>query len=183
MEQWEIDNNPFHSFHRWPDCEVETEDAEWDDEFSTPWENIIESAKQMGIAANEVTLRFQKHFNQYRHVLVDGNNNTIWVMPGHFESISDHTPWSYSPLVGFTSAEEDAKNLQTFIERYGGPLKGFVPYDKKNKKRKAKERVERKLKNMQEKDALRKKHERELQQLEAYEELKRFDKKSRRLSG
>lgn len=180
MEQWEIDNNPFHSFHRWPDCEVETEDAEWDDEFSTPWENIIESAKQMGIAANEVTLRFQKHFNQYRHVLVDGNNNTIWVMPGHFESISDHTSWSYSPLVGFTSAEEDAKNLQTFIERYGGPLKGFVPYDKKNKK---KEKLERKLKDMQEKEALRKKHERELQQLEAYEELKRFDKKSRRLSG
>ena len=180
MEQWEIDNNPFHSLHRWPDCEVETEDAEWDDEFSTPWENIIESAKQMGIAANEVTLRFQKHFNQYRHVLVDGNNNTIWVMPGHFESISDHTPWSYSPLVGFTSAEEDAKNLQTFIERYGGPLKGFVPYNKKNKK---KEKLERKLKDMQEKEALRKKHERELQQLEAYEELKRFDKKSRRLSG
>ncbi len=178
MEQWEIDNNPFHSYHRWPECEIETHPQEG---LSTDaWYHIQYVARQMGIAANEVKIGFQKHFDQYRHVVVDDLNNPIWVMPGqaHQKDTPDHTTWSYSPLVGFTSSEEDAK--QTFIERYGGPLKGFVPYRKKNKK---KEKLERKLKHMQEKEALRKKHERELQQLEAYEELKRFDKKSRRLSG
>lgn len=176
MEQWEVDNDPFHSYHRWPDCEIET--VPESGLSSDIWYQIQYVAKQMGIAANEVTLGFQKHFGQYRHVVVDNQNNPIWVMPGHSESIPDHTPWSYSPLVGFTSSEEDAK--QGFIERYGGPLKGFVPYPKKSKKNR---KLERKLKHLQEKEALKKKHERELQQLEAYEELKRFDKKSRRLSG